>query len=124
MSEDDMIDVSLDLDKGDMLYQSDQELFLVVTEVHDSSYEFAVHGWREIADYRLEEYLDGEDGQLYRQSEVEAVVETERDADTQQKLNHLTELFSAYESGLSDEGPHKSFKLEDTDTKDESNGST
>jgi hypothetical protein len=115
MSEDDVPDVDLSLEVGDFLYQSDQELFLVVTGVNTDSYEFAVHGWREIADYRLKEYLDGDSGQLFRQEDVSEVVENEREADTQHKFKLLKELFSAYEGGLSDEGPHESFRLEDTD---------
>lgn len=115
MVEDDIPDVDLDLECGDYVYQSDQELFLVVTGVHEESYEFAVHGWREIADYRLAEYLEGESGQLHRQEDVEDVVEAERDAETQQKFNQLTRLFAAYTNGLDDDGPHKQFKLRDTD---------
>ena len=115
MTEDDIPDVSLDLSVGDYLYQSDQELFLVVTEIHEDSYEFAVHGWREIADYRLDEYINGEEGQVHTQEDVEQVVEEERDADTQRRFKHLIDLFKAYGDGLSDNGPHKQFQLEDTE---------
>jgi|APHM01.1.fsa_nt_gi hypothetical protein len=115
MAKDDIPNVDLSLEVGDFLYQSDQELFLVVTGVNDDSYEFAVHGWREIADYRLKEYLDGDKGELFRQEDVSDVVENEREPDVQRKFKLLTDLFSAYEGGLDDEGPHTEFRLEDTD---------
>lgn len=105
----------LDLSRGDFVYQSDQELFLVVTAVNENSYEFAAHGWREIDKGRLSEYLDGDNGQLYRQETVAKVVEENKGDNTQEKFDALRELFSAYEDGLSDEGPHKRFKLEDTE---------
>jgi len=36
-----------DLTAGDFLYQSDQELFLVVVDETEDSYVFAAHGWRD-----------------------------------------------------------------------------
>jgi hypothetical protein len=106
---------SLNLSAGDFVYQSDQELFLVVTGINENSYEFAAHGWREIDKGRLEEYLHGENGQLYRQEEVAEFVEEEKSDGTQKNFDALRELFSAYEGGLSDEGPHERFKLDDTE---------
>jgi len=107
---------SPDLSKGDFVYQSDQELFLVVTGVKENSYQFAAHGWREIDKGRLMEYLDGENGELYRQETVAEVVEEEKGENTQEKFNALRELFSAYENGLSDDGVHERFKMEDTES--------
>lgn len=115
MSTDDIPDINLDLEKGDYVYQSDQELFLVVTGVNEDSYEFAVHGWREISDYRLQEYLDGDTGKLHRQQHVENVVENADEEGIEETFNELTDLFAEYHSGLSEEGPHEEFKLEDTD---------
>lgn len=115
MTDDEIPDVDLELEKGDYVYQTDQELFLVVTSVNEDSYEFAVHGWREIADYRLQEYLEEDAGKLHKQGEVEQVVEGEADDETKEKFNKLTELFAKYGNGLSDEGAHTQFTLEDTD---------
>lgn len=115
MPDDDLPDVALDLSPGDYIYQSDQEIFLVVTAVNEDSYEFAVHGWREIADYRLQEYLDSEGGTLHRQDTVKQVVEEEKDSETAKQFDYMTDLFAEYADGLSDEGPHKEFGLVDSD---------
>jgi hypothetical protein len=115
MSSDDFEEVDLDLSKGDYVYQSDQELFLVVTAVNDGSYEFAVHGWREISDYRLQEYLDGDTGKLHRQDQVERVVADSDQEDVKENFGELQELFKMYRGGLPEEGPHTEFKLEDTE---------
>lgn len=111
---DDELDINLS--KGDFLYQSDQELFLVVTDVNENSYDFAAHGWREIDKDRLSEYVDGANGQLYREEKVAEVVKEEKSDDTKEKFDALRELFSVYEDGISDDGPHERFKLEDTGT--------
>ncbi len=105
--------VGVDLDEGDYLYQSDQELFLVVTSVNENSHEFAVHGWREIADYRLDEYLSDENGELHRSEEVENLVQSSDDPSKQLALERLTELFEVYGDGIPSDGPHESFRLED-----------
>lgn len=119
MSTDDIPNVDLDLEPGDYVYQSDQELFLVVTEVNNDSHEFAVHGWREISDHRLQEYLDGDTGKLHRQKQVERVVEDSDQDDVKETFNELTDLFATYHGELSAEGPHEQFKLEDTDDESE-----
>lgn len=107
---------SFELSKGDFVYQADQELFLVVTGVNENSYEFAVHGWREIDESRLAEYFDGDTGQLYRQETVSKVVEDNKGEQTKERFEALKELFSKYEDGLSDEGAHERFKLDDTES--------
>ena len=118
MPEDNARDIDIDLSVGDYVYQSDQELFLVVTDVREDSYKFAVHGWREIADYRLDEYLEGDQGQLYKHEEVKSEIEQRDDPDVSRKFKKLTELFSVYRDGLSDDGPHTKFTLDDTSEND------
>ncbi|EGQ44313.1 MAG: hypothetical protein J07AB43_00790, partial [Candidatus Nanosalina sp. J07AB43] len=66
-------------------------------------------------DYRLDEYLNGNEGQLYRSQEVENAVSENKDADTRLSLERLTDLFEVYENGLPSDGPHADFRLEDTD---------
>lgn len=107
-------DETLDLDAGDFLYQSDQELFLVVMEERDDSYKLAVHGWREIGKNRLQEYTDGENGKLHRQADVDDVIEQDADDDTAESYEQLYSLFDLYTDGISDDGPSEEFALEDT----------
>lgn len=103
-----------DLQPGDFVYQADQELFLVVMDEDKDSYQFAVHGWRDIDKERLDEYIDHQSGKLYRQHQVEDLIESEGNADTKQKFNLLKRLFAAYGAGeFTDEGPHTDFALED-----------
>lgn len=109
-----MDDVSVSLEPGDFLYQSDQELFLVVMEEDDDSYLFAVHGWREIDKERLGEYIDGENGKLHRREDVETVVEEDGDDDTIERYRALYKLFREYSDKSDEDGPHREFTLEDT----------
>lgn len=103
------------MEEGDFVYQSEQELFLVVADESDESYTFAVHGWREIDKDRLEEYLENGD-MLHRSEDVERVIE-EGDSDvTKERFERLQEmLFDIYEeSSLEDDGVHEEFVLDDT----------
>lgn len=105
----------VDLEPGDFVYQSDQELFLVVMEETNNGYRFAVHGWREISHNRLEQYIDGEDGRLYDDSELQQIVEEEGDEQTVEHFHQLDELFDQYaENPTEDDGPHTNFVMEDT----------
>lgn len=100
------------LEEGDFVYQSEQELFLVVADEDEDSYTFAVHGWRTIDKERLDDYLDG--GTLHDGTEVEEVV-ADADSDvTRQRFEELQELFEIYEDGLTEDGPHEEFALDDT----------
>lgn len=104
-----------ELEKGDFVYQSDQELFLVVMGVQEDSYNFAVHGWRNIGKERLAEYIDHQNGKLYRQDQIEELVENEADEETAANFEKLMELFESYEQvEFEEEGPHTDFALEDT----------
>lgn len=104
-----------ELEKGDFVYQSDQELFLVVIGQDDDTYHFAVHGWRNIGKDRLDEYLDHQNGKLYKQNKIAELVETEGDETTKEHYSKLKELFSAYsEIDLEEDGPHTDFTLDDT----------
>jgi hypothetical protein len=107
-------ETSVELEAGDFVYQSNQELFLVVMDETDTSYLFAVHGWREIDKDRLDGYIEREDGRLFRKDDVDAVIDENADDDTAEHYNRLLELFSQYdELDFSDEGPHTEFALED-----------
>lgn len=104
-----------DLAKGDFVYQSDQELFLVVTGETENSYEFAVHGWREIDKDRLDEYVSHENGKLYKQDDVSQIVSEEASDEQQDNFDTLTKLFDTYSRiELADEGPHTEFRLDDS----------
>lgn len=103
----------IDLEPGDFVYQSDQELFLVVMEEGDDSYHMAAHGWREIGKERLTEYVQGQHGKLYRQEEIDEIITEEADDNTVQNYERLHDLFSEYSSEFEDDGPHKDFALED-----------
>lgn len=105
--------MSDELAVGDFVYQVDQELFLVVTNVTDTSYQFAVHGWREIDKSRLQEYLEAETGLLYRQDDVTEVI-ADADSQTAADFAALKQLFAAYEDDPIDtDGPQDSFTLDD-----------
>lgn len=105
----------VDLEPGDFVYQSDQELFLVVMEETDDGYRFAVHGWREISHNRLEQYIDGEHGKLYDRDELEQIIEEEADKETAGHFKRLEDLFEQYaENPTEDDGPHTEFVMEDT----------
>jgi len=104
-----------DLTVGDFVYQSDQEIFLVVVGERDDSYRFAVHGWRDIGKDRLDEYISHSSGKLYSQEKIDAMVEDEADDTTREKYNQMKKMFSVYEDvDLDGEGPHTEFLLDDT----------
>lgn len=104
----------VELEPGDFLYQSDQELFLVVTGETENGYRFAVHGWREINDHRLAEYLDGEHGKLHYEEDIEQVIEEEGDEETKQNFARLRDLFHSYDMGEEAQDVAENFALEDT----------
>lgn len=105
----------VNLSPGDFLYQSDQELFLVVLEETEDSYIFAAHGWRDIDKSRIDEYIEDSRSKVHRQGEIESVIKEKGDADDQQKLNKLKQLFAVYEqSDVPEDGPHKKFALDET----------
>lgn len=106
-----MVDTSLDLKPGDFLYQSDQELFLVLAEENDETFTFAVHGWREIDKDRVEEYVDGRNGKLHKQEHVDEIVVEEADDDTIENYERLYELFYQYNEDISDEDVVDQFKM-------------
>jgi len=85
-----------DLSKGDFVYQTDQELFLVVIDEGDESYTFAVHGWREIGKERLDEYLDHQNGKLFSEDQLTSLIEDEGDDDDIENFSRLLELINAY----------------------------
>lgn len=100
-----------DLTAGDFLYQSDQELFLVVTGETEDSYTFAVHGWREIGKDRIDGYIQNNRSKVHRQGEIEDFIS---DADPAKELNKLKQLFSVYEKAdIPDKGPSNELALED-----------
>lgn len=103
-----------DLEIGDFVYQSDQELFLVVIGEDDNSYQFAVHGWRNIDKERLEEYIDHENGKLYKQDDIIETVESEASENEAANFNKLREMFGEYSNGTAEDGPHVDFALDDT----------
>lgn len=109
------MDTNSNLSEGDFVYQSDQELFLVVTGETDTSYKFAVHGWREIGKDRLDEYLSHDNGKLHKQDSVSEIVENEGDEDQQQNFEQMREMFAAYtDADLPEYGPHEEFALDDS----------
>lgn len=103
------------LSPGDFLYQSDQELFLVVVEENEDSYTFAAHGWREIGHERIDEYIEDSQSKVYKQDEVEDLIEEKGDDETHHQFNKLKQLFAAYEDAdIPEDGPHSSFALDET----------
>jgi hypothetical protein len=102
------------LSTGDFLYQSDQELFMVVVEDNDDSMKFAVHGWRDIDKERVDEYIDDGRSKIHKQSEIETLIDEKGDSETREQLNKLKQLFSVYrQADIPDNGPQEDFKLED-----------
>lgn len=98
-----------ELSSGDFLYQSDQELFLVVMEENEESYKFAVHGWRDIDKERLDEYIEDSRSKVHKQDTFEDEV------DDGEKLNKLKQLFKVYEQAeLPETGPPEDFALDET----------
>lgn len=104
-----------DLERGDFVYQSDQELFLVVYDEDEETYHFAVHGWRSIDKNRLDEYLDHQNGKLFDQEQIDELIEEKADDDTKEHYEMLERLFEAYnDSDFDEDGPHTDFAMEDT----------
>jgi hypothetical protein len=102
------------LEPGDFVYQSDQELFLVVIGETETSYKFAVHGWRNIDKERLDEYVSHDNGKLYQQSDVEEALDDNASDEQREQYEVLQQLFNAYaDADISEEGPHTDFALED-----------
>jgi len=105
-----------ELSKGDFVYQSDQELFLVVTGETDNSYTFAVHGWREIDKERLDEYVSHNNGKLHKQKAVEKVIDEDATQSERESFEKMVEMFSTYEDAeLGEDGPHRDFLMEDVE---------
>lgn len=105
-----------DLSAGDFLYQSDQELFLVVTGETDDSYTFAVHGWRDIGKERIDGYIDDSRSKVHKRGEIEQLISENGDESTEKHFNKLKQLFSAYETAdIPEEGPHRDFALTEGD---------
>jgi hypothetical protein len=103
-----------DLSESDFLYQSGQELFLVVTGETEDTYQFAVHGWREIDKDRIEEYIEDSRSKVHRQADVEQIIKESDDESVEREFNKLKQLFAVYEQvDLPDEGPHVDFRLEE-----------
>lgn len=106
---------SIDLSKGDFVYQSDQELFLVVMGETENSYQFAVHGWRDIDKQRLDEYVSHDNGKLYQQSDIDEVVESEGNDDEVEHFEQMKQMFRAYANiDISEDGPHTEFSFDDS----------
>lgn len=104
-----------DLSPGDFLYQSDQELFLVVIEENEDSYMFAVHGWRDIGKERIDEYIEDSRSKVYKQDDVEELIDNEGDEETRRQFNKLKQLFSVYEQAeIPQDGPHSDFALDES----------
>lgn len=104
-----------DLKKGDFVYQSDAELFLVVTGETENQYEFAAHGWRNIDKERLDEYLSHDNAKLNKQEDVIEHVEEKGDTETKEQFQKLLKMFNAYaDSEFEDGFPHENFTLRDT----------
>jgi hypothetical protein len=103
-----------DLSAGDFLYQSDQELFLVVTGETEDSYTFAAHGWREIGKDRIDEYINDTRSKVHQQGEIEQLIDENGDQSVEEQFNKLKQLFSVYETAnIPDAGPHSEFSLEE-----------
>jgi hypothetical protein len=103
------------MEPGEFLYQSDQEIFMVVIEENDDSYVFAVHGWREVDKNRLESYLAENGGTLYTEHDTRVTVE---EHGTDEQLKHYEEMvkfFRMYaDADTSGDGPHTTFGSDET----------
>jgi hypothetical protein len=101
-----------DLEPGDFLYQSDQELFLCVTNVTDDEVQFAVHGWRNIGKDRLDDYINDSRSRVYNENIEDALGDGD---ETKTQLNQLKQLFSVYSNAdLPDDGPNDEFAMEES----------
>lgn len=104
----------VELSPGDFLYQSDQELFLVLIEETEDSYVFAAHGWRDIDKERIDEYIEDTRSQLHEQDEVEELIDHKGSDKTKQKFNELKQLFAEYRNAnIPSDGSHIDFALEE-----------
>lgn len=104
-----------DLSAGDFLYQSDQELFLVVVEENEDSYKFAAHGWRDIGKDRIDGYVEDSRSKVHKQDEIETLIDEEGDDNTREQFDKLKQLFAVYEyADLPDTGPEQNFTLDET----------
>lgn len=104
-----------ELEPGDFLYQSDQELFLVVIEETQDSYMFAVHGWRNIGKDRIDEYIEDSRSKVHKQDDIEELINDKGGEKTQRQFNKLKQLFGVYEQAdIPDDGPHTDFALDET----------
>jgi len=104
----------VDLSEGDFLYQSDQELFLVVTNESDESYTFAAHGWREIDKGRVDQYVEDSTSKIHRMEAVERLIDEEGDEQTKQQFNKLKQLFAVYDQAeMPPDGLQQDFALEE-----------
>jgi hypothetical protein len=105
----------VDLSPGDFLYQSDQELFLVVMDEVDDHYVFAAHGWRHIDKDRIDEYIEDSRSKVHKQGEIEDLISDKGDDETQEKFNKLKQLFAVYEQAeFPEDGPQDDFALDET----------
>lgn len=104
----------MNLEPSDFLYQSDQELFLVMLEEGEDSYLFAAHGWRVIDKDRVDQYLEDSRSKVHHQDEIKQLLADSADDKTRMQFEKLQQLFDTYEDfDLSDDGPEKNFALED-----------
>lgn len=103
------------LEPGDFLYQSDQELFLVVVEEKNDSFLLAAHGWRDIDKERVDEYIEDSKSRVHRAEEMERLIEEKGSDETREQFEKLKELFEAYEDvELEENGPQTDFALDET----------
>lgn len=103
-----------DLSTGDFVYQSDQELFLVVIDETENKYRFSVHGWRNIDKKRLDEYLSHDNGKLHSKEQIESFVEEEGDEKEREHYEKMKRVFESYkEISMGEDGPHTEFSLDD-----------
>lgn len=103
------------MEKGDFLYQSDQELFLVLIDESDHAYRFAIHGWREIDKDRLDYYLSDEGGSIYTSDEARRTVEKHGNDTQKQQFNELLSFFKSYaDADIDEDGVHTTYSYDDT----------
>lgn len=106
----------MDLDIGEFIYNADGEEFLVVIEETDDGYLFAKHGWIEMSDDRLEEYLDDDYMSMYTEDTVvEAVSNKGTDAQKDAIKMLQRQFMDLYgDVTLPTRGPHVEYVLDDT----------
>lgn len=108
----------MELEKGDFLYQVDQELFLVVTDISKKSYTFSVHGWRTIDKERIDQYLDDPKSNIHHMDTVQSVIRNEGSQSMKEEYEELRAMFEDV-YGSSDLTFGESFSMEDTDGSNE-----